>query len=242
MNWRGSLVVCRVASGGLDLAGADRLAYISPMMLPEPRSGRALAAAAVATVLVCAAMYYVPQHWPLREAAFLPLTALDRAVPFWPLSGLVYFSVFPFLLVSFLALRDRERAARFLYASLLAQTVGMLCFLLWPTAFPRDRFPVPADAAALGLALVRFCRSLDAPVNCLPSLHVSAITLCVAALRGTRWFRPALVAGMLLAASTLTFKQHYVIDVLAGFALGASSWVVLEPVERRTGNRLQDLP
>jgi membrane-associated phospholipid phosphatase len=212
------------------------------MMLPMPGSGRTLAAAAVATVLVCAAMYYVPQHWPLREAAYLPLTALDRAVPFLPFSGLIYFSVFPLLLATFLSLRDRERAARFLYASLLAQTVGMLCFLLWPTAFPRGQFPVPADTGALGLALVRFCRSLDAAVNCLPSLHVSAITLCVSALRGTRWFRPALLAGMLLAASTLTFKQHYVIDVLAGFALGASSWMLLWPVERRAGNRVQEPP
>jgi membrane-associated phospholipid phosphatase len=64
----------------------------------------------------------------------------------------------------------------------------------------------------------------------------------VAALRGTRWFRPALLAGMLLAASTLTFKQHYAIDVLAGFALGASSWMVLEPVERRAGDRGEDPP
>jgi membrane-associated phospholipid phosphatase len=210
------------------------------MMLPVPASGRALAAAALATVLLCAAMYFVPQHWPLREVAFLPLTTLDRAVPFWPLSGLVYFSIFPLLLATFVSLRDRERAARFLYASLLAQAIGMLCFLLWPTAFPRGQFPVPVDTGALGVALVRFCRTVDAPVNCLPSLHVSTITLCVAALRGTRWFPPALLAGMVLATSTLTFKQHYVLDVLAGFALGASSWMLLQPVERRGVNRLED--
>lgn len=209
------------------------------MLLPVPRSGRALAAAALATVLVCAAMYFVPQHWQFRDAVLLPLTTLDRAVPFWPLSGLIYFSVFPLMLATFLSLRGRERAARFLYASLLAQAIAMLCFLLWPTAFPRGQFSVPPDTGSLGLALVRFCRSMDAPVNCLPSLHVSTITLCVAALRGTRWFRPALLAGMVLATSTLTFKQHYVVDVLAGFALGVSSWMLLRPVERRAVVRLK---
>ena len=78
--------------------------------------------AAVATVLVCAAMYFIPQHWHFAQPVELPLTALDRAIPFWPASGLVYFGAFVFLLAAFLALRDREQATRFLYASLLAQS------------------------------------------------------------------------------------------------------------------------
>ena len=61
-------------------------------------------------------------------------------------------------------------------------------------------------------------------MNCLPSLHVSTVTLCVCALRGRRWFAPALLAGIPIALSTLTFKQHYVADVVAGLVLGLASW------------------
>lgn len=180
-------------------------------------------------------MYLLPQLVTLRPAVTLPLTAVDRAVPFWPLSGLVYFSMFPLLLASFLAIRTRARAMRFLAASIVAQAIAMLCFLCWPVRYPRELFPLPEGTGTLGAALVHFCRAFDAPVNCLPSLHVSTIALCLAALHGSRWFRPALVPAALLAASTLTFKQHYLVDVPAGAALGLMAWRLCRRVE--TGSR-----
>jgi membrane-associated phospholipid phosphatase len=169
-------------------------------------------------------MYFVPQHWSLTEPVQLRLTALDRAIPYWPASGLAYFAVFPLLVATFLALREREAATRFLYASLLAQLLGMACFLLWPIAYPRSLFPLPPGTGSLGAALARFCRSADEPVNCLPSLHVSTIAICVCALRDSRWFRGAMLVGIPISLSTLTFKQHYVADVVAGLALGLASW------------------
>ncbi len=109
----------------------------------------------------------------------------------------------------------------------------MLCFLLWPTEYPRELYPLPGTTSALGAALVHFVRSTDAPVNCLPSLHVCTVTLCVLALRGSRWFRPAAVAALPLAASTLTFKQHYVVDAVTGAALGCVAWWLVRAVEAR---------
>lgn len=194
------------------------------MRLPAIRSARGRVLAAVTTALLCAALYFIPQHWQFIPPITLPLTELDRAIPFWPDSGLVYFGAFLFLLASFLALRDRELATRFLYASLLAQVVGMLCFLWWPIQYPRELYPLPPGADALGAALVDYVRATDAPVNCLPSLHVCTVTICVLALRRSRWFGLALLAGLPLAASTLTFKQHYVVDALSGAVLGCAAW------------------
>lgn len=173
-------------------------------------------------------MYMIPQYWHWGEPALLPMTALDRAIPFWPASGVLYFGAFAFLLLTFVTLwPDRGRAMRFLYTCLLAQSVGMLCFLMWPTIYPREQYPLPASSGALGAALVGWCRSNDLAVNCLPSLHVSTVAICVAALRNSRGFLPALLIGVPLALSTLTFKQHYVVDVIAGLALGlVSTWLV----------------
>jgi membrane-associated phospholipid phosphatase len=188
------------------------------------RSARGLFVAAVATTLICTAMYALPQHWHRGDPTLLPLTRLDRAIPFCPITGVLYFGAFVFLLLTFIALwPHRPRASRFLYACLLAQTVGMLCFLLWPTAYPRDLYPLPPSTSPLGTALVNWCRSNDLAVNCLPSLHVSTVVICTASLRGTRWFLPALLMGVPLVLSTLTFKQHYVADVIAGLALGLVS-------------------
>ena len=182
--------------------------------------------AAVLTIAGCALMYFLPQRWHLGTPVELPLTALDRAIPFWPASGVVYFGAFLFLLATFLALREREQATRFLYANVLAQIIGMIVFVFWPTQYPREAFPLPNTASALGAALVHYIRATDASVNCLPSMHVSTATLCVLALRGSRWFRAALCVGPLLALSTMTFKQHYAADVLTGAALGAFAWWV----------------
>lgn len=196
------------------------------MKLPAIHSARGHFMAAAATVVACALMYFIPQHWQFAAAIELPLTTLDRAIPFWPASGLVYFGAFVFLIAAFLTLRDRAEATRFLYASLLAQVIGMLVFLVWPTAYPREAFPLPGSASALGAALVHYVRATDAPVNCLPSLHVCTATLCALALRGSRWFGAGLGIAVLCAASTLTFKQHYVVDVIGGALLGFAAWWV----------------
>jgi membrane-associated phospholipid phosphatase len=194
------------------------------VILPAAHTIRGLVGAALATVLVCAVMYFIPQHWHIGVPVELPLTTLDRAFPFWPASGLVYFSAFGFLVATFLWLRDRDEATRFLYASLLAQAVAMLCFLCWPVQYPRELYPLPADSSAIGAALVHYVRSLDAPVNCLPSLHVSTATICALALRGRRWSGAALLAVATSTTSTLTFKQHYVVDVIGGAMLGIAAW------------------
>jgi membrane-associated phospholipid phosphatase len=195
-----------------------------PLRLPAIQSTTGHVAAAVATTAACALMYAVPQHWQFARAVELPLTPIDRAVPFLPVSGLAYFGAFIFLGATFLALRDRAQATRFLYASLLAQAVGMLCFLLWPVQYPRELYPLPAHVSELGAALVAHVRSSDAPVNCLPSLHVSTAVICALSLRGRRWFPVAVLAALVSATSTLTFKQHYLVDAIAGAALGVAAW------------------
>jgi membrane-associated phospholipid phosphatase len=197
-----------------------------PLNLPVISTARGKVTAAAGTVLVCAAMYFIPQHLHRGQPLLLPMTALDRWVPFWPASGLIYFAVFPLLLGTYVAIRDLHRATCFLYACLFAQTIGMACFLLWPTQYPRELFDLPPTASMVAATLVKFCRSADAPVNCLPSLHVSTVVLCIGALRGSRLFVPAIVAGIPLAASTLTFKQHYLVDVIAGALLGLLACLV----------------
>jgi membrane-associated phospholipid phosphatase len=197
-----------------------------PINLPVIRSARGKFAAAAGTTLISAVMYFVPQHLHRGDPLLLPMTAVDRWVPFWPASGLIYFAVFPLLLGTYIAIRDLYQATRFLYACLFAQTIGMACFLLWPTRYPRELFALPPTASAIGTALVTFCRTADAPVNCLPSLHVSTVVLCIGALRGSRLFVPAILVGVPLVASTLSFKQHYFADVVAGALLGVSACLV----------------
>ena len=168
--------------------------------------------------------YLFTNRFPAHAPMVLPLTELDRAIPFWPVTGWLYAAQYGFLLWAFLSLRGPAARLRFIGAGMMMQALAMLCFWLWPVSFPRELGPVPADAWSLHAQLSEFWRTLDGPGNCLPSLHAANAVLCVAVFwshgPARRWRFWAFALGMLCAGSTLTFKQHYVVDVLAGLVLG----------------------
>jgi len=200
---------------------------MSRFTLPVLRTPAAKYAAGTIVALCAAALYLLPNRMAGGAAVELPLTSLDRLVPFWPWTGWIYASVYVFLATAFASMRDLAVATRFLYACVFAQVVAAVVFLAFPTAYPRELFPLPYGAAASDIALVTFWRNLDAPANCFPSLHVSTAVLCLAAyetgpLRRFRYV--ALAATVLLVASTLTFKQHYLADLVGGGMLGLASY------------------
>lgn len=200
---------------------------MSSIALPVLRTPVAKYAAGAAVALCAAALYLLPNRLAGADGALLPLTTFDRLVPFLPWTGWIYAAVYVFLVTAFVGMRDLAVATRFLYACLFAQIVAAVVFVAFPTVYPRELFPLPHGAAGSDLALVVFWRGLDTPANCFPSLHVSTCVLCLAAYeRGPlRRFRyVALAAAMLLVASTLTFKQHYLVDLVGGGLLGLASY------------------
>jgi hypothetical protein len=203
-------------------------------------------AAGLITVLLAAALYMLPNRMTAVAAVQLPLTGLDRAVPFWPWTGWVYAGVYALLLVAFFGLRDLVAASRFLYACLFTQAVAAACFVAYPTVYPRELFPVLSGTNPGAALLAGFLRTLDAPANCFPSLHVSTCVLCLAAFASSplrRYLPLAGAASVLLIVSTLTFKQHYVADLVGGAALGLAGYglffrwqgIVLVPVRGVAG-------
>ena len=48
-------------------------------------------------------------------------------------------------------------------AGMMMQALAMLCFWLWPVSFPRELWPVPADAWSLHAQLSEFWRPLRGP-------------------------------------------------------------------------------
>jgi membrane-associated phospholipid phosphatase len=184
--------------------------------------------AGTACVLICALLYLPLNRYPLFEPRELPLTFIDRAVPFWPVTGWIYVATFAFLLWAFVSTRDLESAARFLYACMFVQTIAALCFYLYPITFPRHLYPISSDASYPSATITAFQRSIDQPTNCLPSLHVTTDLLCVALIgrRRRRAFLLSIPLAVLLSLSILTFKQHYFVDALAGLALGLLAYGV----------------
>jgi membrane-associated phospholipid phosphatase len=131
----------------------------------------------------------------------------------------VYQSLYLLLPVAWLS-ETRDQLRRYAIGFALLSIVGFICFLLWPVAGPR---PQEIPSGGMYGLLARY----DTTLNSFPSLHIAlaAYSACVGiAVSSGRLRRilclalPAWVA--LIAYSTLATRQHYLVDLPPGVALG----------------------
>lgn len=141
----------------------------------------------------------------------------ERSIPFVPAMIAPYFALYPLFLPPLFRLTSAD------FSCLVRQTalvlaVAFVAFLLVPG---RSGFPPVEAAGPLTRALV-LLRSVDAPHNLVPSLHVtfSALILAACAAGAPAGPRLACFGGLaVMCASTLLTHQHHVIDVAAGLLL-----------------------
>lgn len=180
--------------------------------------------------LFFAGYFHLLRH-PSQPPIEMPLTAIDRWIPFqpwalWPYVSLWFYVALPPGLLT--TLRSLLAYGAWVGALCLA---GLACFYLWPTAVPQRDLP------AAGVATFELLRGVDAAGNACPSLHVAAATFSaywlhrlVHALALPPWLRALnLVWYALIVWSTLATRQHVWWDVLAGLALA----LLFTPASRR---------
>lgn len=193
-----------------------------------------LAAAGASVVHLLA--YSLANQFPRGPARELTMTLLDHAVPFLPWTVFIYLSAYVMIIGTFLTCRRRTTADRYVVGQLVLIGVSTVTHWALPVAFPRAHYPVPAELASAPAYAMELLRSYDAPTSCMPSLHVSAAVLAALLIQRDRprAFPWLLGWAALIALSTLTTKQHYLLDVVAGlllamvvaFATGrVSSWL-----------------
>lgn len=166
----------------------------------------------------------------------------------------VFYGSFHFLAtcVIFIALLLFAPAATFRRArNLLAviTALALIGFALYPTMPPRllpSRFGYQDTMATVG-GLWSYNRGviehIADPYAAMPSLHIGWATWCAVAvglvLRG-RWRRLLLAAYPLLTAVTvLVTGAHWLLDLVAGEALVAVSWVIVVRWERFADRRIR---
>ena len=176
-------------------------------------------------VVFFAAYFHLLRH-PARPPVTMPLTPLDAWIAFEPLALWPYVSLWVYVGIA-PALQATLRSL-LVYGAWIAALCGsgLLCFYFWPTAVPSQMHQIdPAAAQQGGLALLR---GVDASGNACPSLHVASAVFSALWIRrllaeaGAPWgLQLANVAWLLLICwSTVAVRQHVVLDVLAGAALG----------------------
>jgi membrane-associated phospholipid phosphatase len=164
---------------------------------------------------------------------------LDGLIPIEPVWALVYGALYLFLIVlPVLVVREPEHIRRTVLAYVTVWLAAFACFWMYPTVAPRPDHIEGDGFAAWGL---RFLYQADLPYNCFPSIHVAhsfvSALACRRVHRGVGGI--AMVCAILVAASTLFTKQHYVLDVVAGVGLAVLASKAL--LGNAPSERIEDL-
>jgi membrane-associated phospholipid phosphatase len=170
---------------------------------------------------MAAILYLSCNHFHLYAPQFLPRSWVDLSVPFMPNTVWIYTSEYLFFPAVYIVCRDMTNLNKYFYSFLALQLVSCFIFWIWPTTYPRDLFPLPEDLNFATHYLFSSLRQTDTPANCCPSLHVSSVYLSsFIFLDEQKNLLPFFFLwGTAIAFSTLTTKQHYLVDVLSGFGM-----------------------
>ncbi len=191
--------------------------------------------------------YFQVLNHPQYPVTWMPLTALDWAVPFQPAALALYVSLWIYVPLAPALLLERRELWSYAIATVGLAAIGLGIFYRWPTAVPRPEIDWSLHA---GFGLLK---GVDASGNACPSLHVAFAVLTAIWLErilramGGRWWVRALNAAWSagIVYSTLATRQHVALDVYAGAALGGGvaalqGWVMRRgrgAGERRALNR-----
>ncbi|MDF2881430.1 MAG: hypothetical protein K0R54_1987 [Clostridiaceae bacterium] len=154
-------------------------------------------------------------------------TIFDNRIPVVPIFVLIYFGSYLFWIVNYILISgiNEDHCYRFITADLLGK---LICFIIYVT-FPTTNIRPDIAASGIFVNMLKFLYNIDAANNLFPSIHCLVSWYCFAGLRDCKtvpvWYRYfSLFIAIMICISTLTTKQHVIIDVLGGVILAEITW------------------
>lgn len=146
----------------------------------------------------------------------------EENIPFLPAFLVVYVAFYVLPILIFMKLRERGRLYKSMMAFLIAVVIHLAFFFLMPISYQLR--PEMEWSSEVLSQLFQILYMIDQPINTFPSMHVSFAFLSHYIVK--RYFpihaRASLIVACAVACSTLFVKQHYVMDVVSGFAMAAT--------------------
>jgi membrane-associated phospholipid phosphatase len=156
----------------------------------------------------------------------------ELAIPFVPEAVFGYLSIYAVFGMAPFVVRTKQELRRLARTLVLVILIAAICFLV----FPGELLFAPQEPDAWA-GLIHFAKEVALSYNLAPSLHValSVVCLCIYARQagvvgtGLLWLWAAVIG-----LSTLLLHQHYLLDVVTGFALAlaAVQWSYGRPLQQ----------
>lgn len=161
------------------------------------------------------------------HSLFLPMLAVDDAIPLVPEFIWLYCLYYPAFFVVLLATTaDRRVMYEGVVGYVVTALLALVCFGLLPSRMDQ---PSLEGCATTACALLSRMYAADGGDHIFPSLHVAYPVCAWLLMRRTLspWIaRPFLVLVLGIAASTVFLKRHALVDVPAGVLTGFLAWYV----------------
>lgn len=152
------------------------------------------------------------------------LTPIDKIIPFISETVIIYFSIYFFWLVPIFSKKvSMKYFWRIIITVAAAFSVTFLGHLLLPSSYPRPEISeVAAQSNWAEFMVKKFLHWIDPPNNTFPSSHVvtAIILMKMMSAKIKRWlYWLYCFWGALIILSTLTVKQHYLVDVISAIII-----------------------
>ena len=154
---------------------------------------------------------------------------VDSTIPLIPWTIVIYYGCFlhwglHYICVAKLGNRNTRQ---FYAADFLIKSVSFLFFLCLPTVMHRPE----VTGTGFWNDAIRFLYWMDKPYNLFPSIHCSVSWLCWISVRKNtqvpKWYRYfALIAAIAVCLSTLTTRQHVLVDIAGGLLVAEVCWAL----------------
>lgn len=161
---------------------------------------------------------------------------LDNKIPFLPWMMVFYWSCYLFWGINYiLSVReDEDTARRFALSDMLGKTVCLIFYIALPTTMQRPE----VSGNGVWESIIRLLYEVDAADNLFPSIHCFVSWMSYLGIRKTgripKWYKIfSLVYALLVCLSTVTVKQHVILDVFAGVLLAEATYYICHHIKRR---------
>ncbi len=171
---------------------------------------------------------WITEHRTLRVRLDLPG---ELRWPFVPGMTVFYMSIYLLFFAGPFVVRERRGFISLIVALALSTFCGGIGFLLLPA---QPAYP-PPDHLGVWADLFHVADWMNLDYNMLPSLHVALSVCCVTVFcrHAPAWGQKLLWAwAFAIGLSTLLTHQHYLADVVSGWALGVIMPQIVEKLPR----------
>ena len=143
---------------------------------------------------------------------------LDATIPLSPEFVWCYLTIYPMFLIPFFLVPDRRTAKSVVISYVVILLVSYAFFLAFPVEYARPALPSDGSFSVFALSVVY---GADPAWNCFPSTHCAMALLSALVILENLGLSGAwgLVVALSIGVSTLFTKQHYLVDVIAGWGL-----------------------